>query len=92
MINTTYGPFSKEPEYLELNKCFVRSIVPRLKGLDCIVDLACGTGTLTELLPAELRDRGAPSASVDAANRPFRTAGCPRSNTRRLLKNTGSTS
>jgi SAM-dependent methyltransferase len=57
VINTICGPFSKEPEHLELNKCFVGSIVPRLKGLDYIVDLACGTGTLTELLLTKLRGR-----------------------------------
>jgi ubiquinone/menaquinone biosynthesis C-methylase UbiE len=57
MVNMTYEPFSEEPEYLELNRRFVRSIVPRVKRLDCIVDLACGTGTLTELLLAALRDQ-----------------------------------
>jgi len=59
MINTTYEPFSKEPEYRELNRQFIQCIIPQLKGLDCVVDLACGVGTLTELLFTELRHHAA---------------------------------
>lgn len=59
MINTTYEPFSREPEYLELNGEFIQCVVSHLKVWDCIVDIACGTGTLTDLLLAELKPRGA---------------------------------
>jgi len=55
VINTACVPFSKEPEYLELNRQFIQSIVPHLRGINCVVDLACGTGTFTELFLAELR-------------------------------------
>jgi ubiquinone/menaquinone biosynthesis C-methylase UbiE len=58
LINYSYEPFSREPEYIEVNKRF-------LEGLDLdasgrILDLACGTGTLTELLLGEIsfRTRG----------------------------------
>ena len=48
MIDTSYEPFSLEPEYLHLNREFVES----LSLSDCrdVLDLACGAGTLTELV------------------------------------------
>ena len=52
-LDTTYEPFSREPAYVELNREFVRSL-----GLGAgirVVDLACGTGTLTELVLEETR-------------------------------------
>ena len=55
MINTSYEPFSQEPEYIELNRQFIQSVVPYLTRTDCIVDVACGTGTLTDLLIAQIR-------------------------------------
>lgn len=48
-------PFSKASVYLEVNKQFIQGVVPHLKGSDCIVDLACGIGTLTEALLPDLR-------------------------------------
>jgi len=54
-LDTTYEPFSREPVYVELNREFVRSL--GLGGGIRVVDLACGTGTLTELILEEIRDR-----------------------------------
>ncbi|MCI0534187.1 MAG: class I SAM-dependent methyltransferase [Verrucomicrobiales bacterium] len=56
MSKSAVRPFSKEPEYLELNRQFVQRVIPHLQGLDCVVDLACGTGTLTDLFLAELQN------------------------------------
>jgi ubiquinone/menaquinone biosynthesis C-methylase UbiE len=47
-INTSYEPFSRQPEYIEVNRGFVQSL--RLQSCDVVLDLACGTGTLTDLL------------------------------------------
>jgi ubiquinone/menaquinone biosynthesis C-methylase UbiE len=47
-IDTSYEPFSREPEYIELNRLFVEGL--SLGAPEYILDLACGTGTLTELL------------------------------------------
>jgi len=48
MINTTYEPFSRQQEYIEVNRGFIDSL--RLKQCDTLLDLACGTGTLSDLL------------------------------------------
>lgn len=57
-IDTSYDPFSREPSYVELNREFIRSLglgaLARAGGLR-LLDLACGTGTMTELLLDELR-------------------------------------
>jgi ubiquinone/menaquinone biosynthesis C-methylase UbiE len=47
-VNTTYEPFSLEPEYIEANRAFV--LRQPLAGARRILDLACGTGTVSELL------------------------------------------
>ncbi|CAN1208846.1 3-demethylubiquinone-9 3-methyltransferase [Tumidithrix helvetica PCC 7403] len=47
-VNTTYEPFSQQPEYIETNRGFIRSLP--LDSVTKVLDLACGTGTLTELL------------------------------------------
>lgn len=47
-VNTTYEPFAKEPEYIEANRAFVRKM--DLAGVECLLDLACGIGTMSELL------------------------------------------
>lgn len=47
-VNTTYEPFSKEPEYIEANREFLKTL--DLQGVKRLLDLACGTGTITELL------------------------------------------
>jgi ubiquinone/menaquinone biosynthesis C-methylase UbiE len=51
-IEDTYEPFSREPEYIEVNRLFIRSL--HLTAPECILDLACGTGTLMELLLEEI--------------------------------------
>ncbi len=54
-LDTTYEPFSREPAYVALNREFVRSL--GLGAAGRVLDLACGTGTLTELVLEETRDR-----------------------------------
>lgn len=48
MVDTSYEPFSRQPEYIEVNRGFIQSLP--LKGKKTILDLACGTGTLADLL------------------------------------------
>ena len=48
MINTSYEPFSRQPEYIAVNRGFVESL--RIMQCNHIVDLACGTGTLSDLI------------------------------------------
>lgn len=47
-VNMTYEPFSKEPEYIEANREFIRSL--DLISSEMILDLASGTGTITDLI------------------------------------------
>ncbi len=47
-VNTTYEPFSHEPEYVEANRAFVAR--RPLSHVRRFLDLACGTGTVSELL------------------------------------------
>lgn len=47
-VNTTYEPFSHEPEYVEANRGFV--VRRPLGHVRRFLDLACGTGTVSELL------------------------------------------
>lgn len=47
-VNTSYEPYSQEPEYIEGNRDFLHSLP--LDTANEVLDLACGTGTLTELL------------------------------------------
>jgi ubiquinone/menaquinone biosynthesis C-methylase UbiE len=47
-VNTTYEPFSLEPEYVEANRGFIGR--QPLSDRRQLLDLACGTGTVTELL------------------------------------------
>lgn len=48
MTNTSYEPFSRQPEYIEVNRGFIRSLP--LQPNDRVLDLACGTGTLGDLV------------------------------------------
>jgi len=45
-FTTSYEPFSREPEYIDLNRRFVESL--GLSGDQPILELACGTATVTE--------------------------------------------
>lgn len=55
-VGGSYEPFSREPEYVEVNERFVRAL--DLDGARHIADLACGTGTMTRLLLDELARLG----------------------------------
>ena len=59
MIDTSYEPFSREPEYIDANREFIRSL--GLRDGVRLVDLACGTGLLTSLV---LGDTGGRSTSI----------------------------
>ena len=48
MQGTSYEPFSQEPEYLELNREFIKSLP--LRACRTVLDIACGTGTLSETI------------------------------------------
>lgn len=61
-VDFSYEPFSREPEYLELNRQFIHSLP--LEGRHRILDLACGTGTLTELILEAVR----PALSAKGSN------------------------
>src|SRR5678816_3001286 len=47
-VNTTYEPFSLEPAYIDANRAFVQQ--GGLQGRARLLDLACGTGTVSELV------------------------------------------
>jgi SAM-dependent methyltransferase len=46
VTDTSYEPYSREPEYVELNRAFVRSLT--FDGARTVLDLACGTGSLAD--------------------------------------------
>jgi SAM-dependent methyltransferase len=50
-VETSYEPFSREPEYVEANRAFVRSV--GFAGRRTLLDIACGTGTITDLVLEE---------------------------------------
>lgn len=47
-VNTTYEPYSQQLEYIRANREFLGSLP--LDGVREAIDLACGTGVMTELL------------------------------------------
>lgn len=47
-VITSYEPFSQDPEYIEANREFLRTLP--INSVRRVLDLACGTGTLSELL------------------------------------------
>jgi ubiquinone/menaquinone biosynthesis C-methylase UbiE len=47
-MNWSYESFAVEPEYLEVNRRFIESIP--LLDVNSVLDLACGTGTLSVLM------------------------------------------
>lgn len=60
-VNTTYEPFSHEPEYVEANRGFVAR--QSLAHVGRFLDLACGTGTISELLLSQ-----SPSAHLNGVD------------------------
>lgn len=46
-VVASYEPFSQQPEYIEANREFLRSLP--VDSVRRVLDLACGTGTLSEL-------------------------------------------
>lgn len=53
-VVTSYEPFSREPEYIEGNRQFIKELP--FKSVNCMLDLACGTGTISELVLEENPD------------------------------------
>lgn len=49
-LDTSYEPFSREPEYIEGNRGFVAELP--LRAGATVVDVACGTGAISELMLA----------------------------------------
>jgi ubiquinone/menaquinone biosynthesis C-methylase UbiE len=47
-VSMTYEPFSEEPEYIEANRAFIQNI--DLTSSRRVLDLACGTGVMTDLI------------------------------------------
>lgn len=47
-VNTTYEPFSREPEYIQGNREFIRELP--LRAGQRVLDVACGTGAVTECI------------------------------------------
>jgi ubiquinone/menaquinone biosynthesis C-methylase UbiE len=47
-VNTTYEPYSQDPEYIEANRSLLQQLP--LEHVHKVLDLACGTGLLTDLL------------------------------------------
>lgn len=77
-VNTTYEPFSREPEYIECNRGFVAR--QSLGHVRRFLDLACGTGTVSELLlaaspPAHLNGIDYDPVQIELAGEHFRGLG-----------------
>lgn len=47
-VDTSYEPYSQEPEYIEANRALLAEL--SLDGVQRVLDLACGTGLLSDLL------------------------------------------
>lgn len=62
-VNMTYEPFSQEPEYIEANRAFMQTI--DLGSAKRVLDLACGTGTMTDLLLAISPDAEITGLDID---------------------------
>ncbi len=48
IIDSTYEPFSREPEYIQANKDLIEKL--SLADSTSVLDLACGTATMSDLL------------------------------------------
>lgn len=60
-VNMTYEPFAREPEYIEANRAFIARM--ELGAVDGLLDLACGIGTMSDLLFE--RAPGLPIVGID---------------------------
>ena len=47
-VNTTYEPYAQEPEYIEANRALLDTLP--IEGVKRVLDLACGTGLLSDQL------------------------------------------
>jgi ubiquinone/menaquinone biosynthesis C-methylase UbiE len=77
-VNTTYEPFSQQPEYIQVNSKFLQTLP--LNSINRVLDLACGTGTLAEILLAIRPEAGIvgidiSATSLDIGRRHFRERG-----------------
>jgi ubiquinone/menaquinone biosynthesis C-methylase UbiE len=77
-VNTTYEPFSREPEYVEANRGFVGLV--NLAHVRRFLDLACGTGAVGQLLlqaapTAQLNGIDLDPVQIDLATKEFRELG-----------------
>lgn len=55
----TYEPFAEMPEYREVNRLFIDAV--SLGGVERVLDLACGTGLLMELILERRADATSPA-------------------------------
>jgi ubiquinone/menaquinone biosynthesis C-methylase UbiE len=86
-VNTTYEPFSLEPAYVEANRAFIER--GGLRGRSRILDLACGTGTVSELIlesapEAHLNGLDLDPVQIDLSIERFRRLGYDVSRSREL--------
>jgi len=66
-IDTSYEPFSREPQYINANRDLIQTLP--IDKTTRIVDLACGTSTMTGLMLEKIYgDGNYKSGSEDAAN------------------------
>jgi ubiquinone/menaquinone biosynthesis C-methylase UbiE len=65
-VNTTYEPFSQQPEYIKVNNEFLQSLP--LNSINRVLDLACGTGTLAEILLAIRPEVGIVGIDISATS------------------------
>ena len=66
-LNTSYEPFSREPEYIEVNRLFIERLPLHARSL--VLDLACGTGTVTALILETMSGSGDPVPADRAPGR-----------------------
>ena len=63
-VNTTYEPYSENPEYIEATRSLIDSL--ELSDVARVADLACGTGLLSEILFARKPDLAICAVDLDA--------------------------
>src|SRR5262245_59658150 len=79
-VVTTYERYSEEPEYIGANKALLETL--NLGAIRRVLDLACGTGLLTDLLlelckgqSVIVNGRDISTESLDIGRRVFRKKG-----------------